>query len=103
MGWRPLRPEVVKNLPDDLWGTAKRQTEAKIGKRVKGVRLRHLKGYAQVAIIDNFSFGLEIRGMDKDARKAKSIEVLQKVGLDGWAEHFPRELSGGMQQREGVV
>ena len=64
---------------------------------------QHFGLFPHRKVIDNISFGLEIRGMDKDARKAKSLEVLQKVGLDGWAEHFPRELSGGMQQRVGLA
>ena len=64
---------------------------------------QHFGLFPHRKVIDNISFGLEIRGMDKDTRKAKSIEVLQKVGLDGWAEHFPRELSGGMQQRVGLA
>jgi glycine betaine/proline transport system ATP-binding protein len=54
-------------------------------------------------VIDNISFGLEIRGMDKKERKAKAMEVLEKVGLHGWADHYPRELSGGMQQRVGLA
>ncbi|MEM7561705.1 MAG: ATP-binding cassette domain-containing protein, partial [Pseudomonadota bacterium] len=36
-------------------------------------------------------------------RKQKSMEVLEKVGLHGWADHYPRELSGGMQQRVGLA
>ena len=64
---------------------------------------QHFGLFPHRKVIDNISFGLEIRGMDKDERKAKSLEVLQKVGLDGWAEHFPRELSGGMQQRVGLA
>ena len=64
---------------------------------------QHFGLFPHRKIIDNISFGLEIRGMDKDTRKARSLEVLQKVGLDGWADHFPRELSGGMQQRVGLA
>ncbi|MAF07351.1 MAG: proline/glycine betaine ABC transporter ATP-binding protein [Acidiferrobacteraceae bacterium] len=64
---------------------------------------QHFGLFPHRKVIDNISFGLEIRGMDKEARKARSLEVLQKVGLDGWAEHFPRELSGGMQQRVGLA
>ncbi len=64
---------------------------------------QHFGLFPHRKVIDNIAFGLEIRGMDKDARKARSLEVLQKVGLDGWADHFPRELSGGMQQRVGLA
>ena len=41
--------------------------------------------------------------MGKKERKAKAMEVLEKVGLHGWADHYPRELSGGMQQRVGLA
>jgi len=64
---------------------------------------QHFGLFPHRKVIDNISFGLEIRGMDKQARRERSLEVLQKVGLDGWAEHFPRELSGGMQQRVGLA
>ena len=59
---------------------------------------QHFGLFPHRKVIDNISFGLEIRGMDKKARREKALEVLEKVGLDGWADHFPRELSGGMQQ-----
>ena len=64
---------------------------------------QHFGLFPHRKVIDNISFGLEIRGMDKRARRERSLEVLEKVGLDGWAEHFPRELSGGMQQRVGLA
>ena len=64
---------------------------------------QHFGLFPHRKVIDNISFGLEIRGMDKKARRERSLEVLEKVGLDGWAEHFPRELSGGMQQRVGLA
>ncbi|MEX0651389.1 MAG: glycine betaine/L-proline ABC transporter ATP-binding protein [Actinomycetota bacterium] len=54
-------------------------------------------------IVDNVAFGLEIQGMDKDDRLAKAIEVLDVVGLAGWGDRFPDELSGGMQQRVGLA
>jgi glycine betaine/proline transport system ATP-binding protein len=54
-------------------------------------------------ITDNVGFGLEIRGMDRDARAARSNEVLDVVGLGGWGNSYPDELSGGMQQRVGLA
>jgi len=54
-------------------------------------------------IVDNVAFGLEIQGTDKDARLAKATEVLDVVGLEGWGDRFPDELSGGMQQRVGLA
>jgi glycine betaine/proline transport system ATP-binding protein len=64
---------------------------------------QHFGLFPHRKVIDNISFGLEIRGEDKKARKAKATEVLEMVGLHGWADHYPRELSGGMQQRVGLA
>ncbi|HKJ51656.1 MAG TPA: glycine betaine/L-proline ABC transporter ATP-binding protein [Gammaproteobacteria bacterium] len=64
---------------------------------------QHFGLFPHRRVIDNISFGLEIRGMDKKQRHAKAVEVLEKVGLHGWADHYPRELSGGMQQRVGLA
>ncbi len=64
---------------------------------------QHFGLFPHRKVIDNISFGLEIRGMNKKERKARAMEVLDKVGLQGWADHYPRELSGGMQQRVGLA
>ena len=64
---------------------------------------QHFGLFPHRKVIDNISFGLEIRGMDKKERKQQAMEVLEKVGLHGWADHYPRELSGGMQQRVGLA
>ena len=64
---------------------------------------QHFGLFPHRKIIDNISFGLEIRGMGKNERKKKAGEVLEMVGLHGWADHYPRELSGGMQQRVGLA
>jgi glycine betaine/proline transport system ATP-binding protein len=54
-------------------------------------------------IVDNVAFGLEIRGIEKEPREAKANEVLETVGLGGWGNSYPDELSGGMQQRVGLA
>ncbi len=64
---------------------------------------QHFGLFPHRRVIDNISFGLEIRGMERKERKAKAMEVLEMVGLHGWADHYPRELSGGMQQRVGLA
>ncbi|MEZ4512695.1 MAG: glycine betaine/L-proline ABC transporter ATP-binding protein [Chloroflexota bacterium] len=54
-------------------------------------------------ILDNVAYGLEVQGVETAVRRAKAEQVLQLVGLDGWENHFPHELSGGMQQRVGLA
>ena len=55
------------------------------------------------SVIDNAAWGLEVQGIDRAARHAKAREVLELVGLKGWEDHYPDELSGGMQQRVGLA
>ena len=52
---------------------------------------------------ENAGFGLEIQGMDKKEIKERSIESLKLVGLAGYEEQYPSQLSGGMKQRVGLA
>ena len=54
-------------------------------------------------IAANVAFGLEIRGVSKAERRERVAEVLEQVGLGSWLDHYPHELSGGMQQRVGLA
>jgi len=54
-------------------------------------------------IIDNVAFGLEVQGRDKAERTRTAEQVLKDVGLEGWGNSYPDELSGGMQQRVGLA
>lgn len=54
-------------------------------------------------VIDNVAFGLELDGIDKATRRERAIDALKQVGLEGWENAMPDELSGGMQQRVGLA
>ena len=54
-------------------------------------------------VLDNVAFGLEIRGEDKDKRYERAQQVVELVGLKGYENHYPDQLSGGMQQRVGLA
>ncbi len=64
---------------------------------------QHFGLFPHRRVIENIGYGLEIRGVKKKERLEKSMETLKLVGLDGWDQHYPRELSGGMQQRVGLA
>lgn len=51
----------------------------------------------------NVEYGLEISGTDKEVREQKAREALELVGLKGYEDSMPSELSGGMQQRVGLA
>ncbi|WP_324014629.1 glycine betaine/L-proline ABC transporter ATP-binding protein [Microbacterium sp. JZ70] len=51
----------------------------------------------------NVAYPLELKGVDRRSREAKATEILAMVGLEGWGDKLPAELSGGMQQRVGIA
>jgi NitT/TauT family transport system ATP-binding protein len=52
---------------------------------------------------ENVEFPLTLRGVAKKDRRAKAQEALQLVGLDGFGQRHPHELSGGMKQRVSIA
>lgn len=54
-------------------------------------------------IIDNVAYGLQIQNVEVSKRHEKAKETLELVGLKGYEESYPSELSGGMQQRVGLA
>lgn len=54
-------------------------------------------------VASNVEYGLEISGVERDERRKKAYEALETVGLKGYEESMPDELSGGMQQRVGLA
>lgn len=64
---------------------------------------QHFGLFPHRRVIDNIAYGLEVQGVEKATRMKKAAEVLEMVGLSGWERYYPRELSGGMQQRVGLA
>jgi glycine betaine/proline transport system ATP-binding protein len=54
-------------------------------------------------VVDNVAFGLEVRGEGKSQRRNRAQEMVDLVGLTGYENNFPDQLSGGMQQRVGLA
>ena len=54
-------------------------------------------------VVDNVAFGLEVRGENKAKRRNRAQEMVDLVGLSGYENNFPDQLSGGMQQRVGLA
>ncbi|MBU5675350.1 glycine betaine/L-proline ABC transporter ATP-binding protein [Alkaliphilus sp. MSJ-5] len=54
-------------------------------------------------ILENAGYGLEVQGMDKKEIYEKAINSLKMVGLEGYEDQYPSQLSGGMQQRVGLA
>ncbi len=54
-------------------------------------------------ILENAAFGLEIRGDSQEEREKRGRVALKTVGLEGYEDQYPSEMSGGMQQRVGLA
>ena len=54
-------------------------------------------------VLANAELPVDVQGLDRKALRAKALELLKLVGLEGFESRYPRELSGGMQQRVSLV
>ncbi len=54
-------------------------------------------------LLKNVEFSLEIRGELRDGREEKARSLIKQVGLAGFENHYPHELSGGMRQRANII
>jgi NitT/TauT family transport system ATP-binding protein len=52
---------------------------------------------------ENVELGLELRGLSKGERAAQAAKYIELVGLRDFTNHFPHQISGGMQQRTGLA
>ena len=68
-----------------------------------GMVFQHMALLPHRTVRDNVAFPLQVRGEPKSHRWQVSQRCLNLVNLDGYEDRFPRELSGGMQQRVGLA
>ncbi|MFZ0658408.1 MAG: ABC transporter ATP-binding protein [Candidatus Binataceae bacterium] len=79
------------------------------GKQVDGINLESALVFQSFALLPwlsvkaNVEMGLEARGLGVEEREKRASIYIDKVGLDGFEEAYPRELSGGMKQRVGFA
>lgn len=68
-----------------------------------GMVFQHFGLLPHRTVRDNVALPLELRKEPEHLRHAAADAQLQAVGLEGWGDHYPGELSGGMQQRVGLA
>ncbi|HEU4342154.1 MAG TPA: ABC transporter ATP-binding protein, partial [Candidatus Binatia bacterium] len=54
-------------------------------------------------LIENVEIALEIRGVEKNQRRRRALDLIAQVGLSGFEDHYAHELSGGMRQRANII
>lgn len=92
-----------------IWVGEKDITKVSANK-LRDIRKRHISMVFQHfallphrTVRDNAAYSLEIQGMPKPKRLERADHWLKIVGLEGWGDKVPGELSGGMQQRVGLA
>jgi len=68
-----------------------------------GMVFQHFALFPHWTVLRNTSYGLEIQDVDKAEMEEKAMKALELVGLKGWEDNLPAQLSGGMQQRVGLA
>ena len=91
----------------EVLGTDIAKADAHTLRKVRGKHVsmvfQHFALLPHRTVRENAAYALEIQGMSKSKRMAKAEEWLKTVGLDGWGDKYPQQLSGGMQQRVGLA
>jgi sulfate transport system ATP-binding protein len=68
-----------------------------------GFVFQHYAAFKHMSVRDNVAFGLRIRKEPKAAVSQRVDELLEIVGLTGWAQRYPGQLSGGQRQRMALA
>lgn len=68
-----------------------------------GMVFQHFGLLPHMTVLENVAYPLRVQGMSPPERQKRALEVIELVGLNGRERAYPRELSGGMQQRVGIA
>ena len=97
----PTRGEIRIDGEDML--AMNKQQLRDIRRHKMGMVFQHFGNFPHKRVFENVVYGLQIQGIDKATQRNRASEVIDLVGLSGWEERYPHELSGGMQQRVGLA
>ncbi|MCD7035494.1 glycine betaine/L-proline ABC transporter ATP-binding protein [Metabacillus sp. GX 13764] len=86
--------ELVKMKPEEL---------REVRRKKMSMVFQRFALFPHRTILENAAYGLEVQGTAKSDRDKKAMESLHLVGLKGYENSYPDELSGGMQQRVGLA
>ena len=69
----------------------------------RGLVFQHHTLFPWKTVLQNVAYGLKLKGIDRGTREAEARQMIAQVGLAGFEGRYPRELSGGMQQRVEIA
>lgn len=83
-------------------------TVAYLGERIEGINpgvsmvFQSFALFPWLTVLENVMMGLEDKPFSKEEKRERAIKMIDIVGLDGFENAYPKELSGGMKQRVGI-
>lgn len=101
-GLHPPTAGHVEIYGENLTAAAGRDLRRIRRERISMV-FQHFALFPHRSVLDNAAYGLETKGISKAERRQRAHDALELCGLQGWDDHKPGELSGGMQQRVGLA
>jgi len=101
---RLIEPSAGQILIDgeDVMQLNKRQLE-RVRQQKMSMVFQRFGLFPHRTVIENVAYGLTVQGVSRAARRERAQYWLDQVGLSGFAEQYPHQLSGGMQQRVGLA
>ena len=99
-----LTPTDGEVFIDDVDVTAMSARELRAMRQQKmSMVFQHFALFPHRTVLDNAGYGLHVRGTDEHEISERANEALRLVGLEGWEQRYPQQLSGGMRQRVGLA
>jgi glycine betaine/proline transport system ATP-binding protein len=99
-----LAPTAGEVFVDDTEITGMSGRELRdVRQRTMSMVFQHFALFPHRSVLDNAGYGLRVRGIGKDEIASLAREALGMVGLEGWEDRYPQQLSGGMRQRVGLA
>jgi len=99
-GLLPPSSGTVTSDGESIWRGGKRNDEAF---EHFGLVFQDANLFPWYTVADNISLPLKLHGVGRKARRARAAELCELVGLPGFENAYPRELSGGMRQRAAIA
>ncbi len=69
----------------------------------RGLVFQHHTLFPWKKVLDNVAFGLKMKGVARRQRRQQALDLIKLVGLEGFENRYPEQLSGGMQQRVEIA
>ncbi len=101
-GLLPSTAGTVQVGGDDITALSANDLRTLRARRMSMV-FQHFALFPHRTVLENAGYGLEVQRVPAHERERRAREALEMVGLEGWEDSVPDQLSGGMQQRVGLA